>query len=66
MALDIDQQLRLERIIEYTELTPSKLSEWEHNFVSDQQSRYAEHGVNMLLSEKQWGVLSRIENKLDI
>jgi len=66
MALDLDQQLWLEALFEEAELRPSKLSEWELNFVDDHRSRYAEHGSEMFLSVKQRDVLERIEKKLGL
>jgi len=66
MALDMDDQLRLERILEAAEETPSRLSEWEIGFVADQQTRYEEGGAEIVMTPAQWGILKRIERKLGV
>lgn len=42
----------------------SDVTEWEQNFVIDQEKRYKEWGDRMRLSPKQWEVLNRIYEKV--
>ena len=64
MGLDLDQQLRLERIVEGVDRNMNRCTAWEVQFIVDHSMRYDEHGPEMRISPKQWAVLRRIEEKV--
>lgn len=37
-----------------------KLTEWQHNFITDQFKRMEEYGVDMFMSDKQWAQVEKI------
>lgn len=53
---------RLEQVITDCKENPSKLSEWETDFMQSWIERIEEYGVDRVrVSEKQWAILARIE-----
>lgn len=65
MALSEEQTNWLETFFAQCDTNASKLSTWETNFVNDQKTRYEEHGGDIRLSPKQWGVLNKIDAKIN-
>lgn len=65
MALTEDQESWLDSFFSLCDTNNSRLSQWEQNFVRDHKERHEEHGVNMRLSPKQWGILNKIDAKLN-
>lgn len=59
-----EEEDRLTRILDDADTFEDRLSEWEKNFIADQRKRYEEYGAGMTLSSPQWGVLTRIEEKM--
>ncbi len=62
MALTSDQEERLEEILHCADsplLTP-----WERGFLADLVQRYEEEGEQVIVSSKMWGILLRIETKV--
>lgn len=66
MALDGDQRLKLELIINgiAEQGEDADVTKWERDFVADQEQRLEEWGDRMLISDKQWGILDRIYDKV--
>ena len=60
MALDADQRMKMELILEGSKESPELLTDWETGFVSSFQERYETYGDDMFVSEKQWAILDRI------
>ena len=60
MALDIDQRLKLDMILNGSEASPEALSEWETGFVSSIAKRHEQYGDDIAISIKQWAILDRI------
>lgn len=58
------QEEKLNDIITAVKAREEELSGWEAGFFSDQVRRFEEYGSHIFLSEKQWGVLDRIYEKI--
>ena len=43
---------------------PEVLTEWEQDFVDDTNDRFVTYGSRIFMSDKQWNVIDRIEQKL--
>lgn len=65
MPLTTEQESWLSDLLAKADDGHDRLSQWENAFVADQRRRYEEFGSDIGLSTKQWGVLLRIEEKLD-
>lgn len=63
-----DEILKLDLVIqgvkEAQDDPDTEVTEWEFNFVIDQETRKIEWGDRMRMSEKQWAVIDRIYNKV--
>jgi len=63
-----DEMLKLELTIngvkEAMDDPDTDVTEWEQNFMMDQEARLQEYGERMRMSEKQWGIIDRIYNKV--
>lgn len=63
-----DEQLKLELIIqgvkESMDDPDTEVTEWEQNFVIDQEKRLIEYGDRTRMSDKQWAILDRIYEKV--
>lgn len=46
--------------------SPQLLSEWEQTFMDDMYDKACEHGIKLLISEKQNAILERIAKKLGV
>lgn len=64
MSLNADQRLKLELILEGSREFPDELNGWETGFVSSMSERYESYKDEILISEKQWGVLDKIYDKV--
>lgn len=42
----------------------SRLSNWEQEFLDSMRDRVERYGVNVLVSDKQWAVIERIQAKI--
>ena len=42
----------------------ARLSQWEEEFLDDMRGRVLTQGVDLAVSDKQWGVIRRIEEKV--
>lgn len=65
MALSEEQTNWLETFFAQCDTNAAKLSQWETNFVTDQKTRYEEHGAEIRMSPKQWAVLNKIDAKIN-
>lgn len=43
-----------------------KLSTWEQDFLADTEVRYKKYGSETRVSPKQWAVIKRMANKLEV
>ena len=63
-----DEILKLDLVIqgvkEAQDDPDTEVTEWEFNFVIDQETRKIEWGDRMRMSEKQWAIIDRIYNKV--
>lgn len=64
MALDADEQFRLEQIITAARDNFDELSEWEQGFMVSTEERIKLYGANSRVSEKQWAILDRVYDKV--
>lgn len=68
MPLSSEQILKLELTIngvkECADDPSSGVTEWEFNFMIDQEERYQQYGDNMRISDKQWAIIDRIYDKV--
>jgi hypothetical protein len=42
------------------------LNDWERGFLCDQHDRYEEYGETTRFSDKQWAIICRIGDKLNV
>ena len=66
MALTDRETEFLERLLQECEENASRLSPWERGFMDDQRKRFEEHGAAMSLSPKQWNIIKRVTEKLEV
>lgn len=66
MALNDDQRLKLEMVIEGAKERFDELTDWEQGFLVSTEERYKEYGDNTRFSEKQWAVIERIYDKVTL
>lgn len=63
-----DEILKLDLVIqgvkEAMDDPNTEVTEWEQNFVMDQEARKLEWGDRMRMSEKQWAIIDRIYDKV--
>lgn len=64
MALNDEERLKLELAIEGAKDNFDELSEWEQAFMVSTEERYKEYGDGTRMSEKQWGVIDRVYEKV--
>lgn len=64
MSLTMDQEDRLQGLLNDINGYRSKLSGWDLTFFDDQLKRFEEHGATISLSPKQWAQLERIHGKV--
>lgn len=68
MPLSSEQILKLELTIngvkESADDPGSEVTEWEFNFMVDQEERYQQYGDGMRISDKQWAIIDRIYDKV--
>lgn len=56
---------RLERIVQDCKENEGELSDWERSFMQSWVERIEEYGIaRVRVSEKQWDILARIEDKV--
>ena len=56
VALNDDQRMKLEMILEGSKEVPDELSDWETGFVSSFQERYELYKDAVFISDKQWNI----------
>lgn len=49
-----------------TALDGKEISEWERTFLNDQHERIIKYGRDVRMSSKQWGVISRVAEKIGL
>lgn len=60
-----EDQDRLERIVQDCKENEGELSQWEREFMQSWIERIEEYGIGRVrVSEKQWDILARIEDKV--
>lgn len=64
MGLTREQQDEFQGLMADIRRYWSKLSEWELNFCSDQEERFAKYSGDIRLSPKQWETLRKIHEKV--
>lgn len=57
-----DQEDRLVSVFQHSE--NDRLSQWERDRLAEWGTEYERHGSNYFLSQRQWFVIKRIEEKL--
>lgn len=66
--MNSEELLKLDLVIQGVKEAQSdpdtEVTEWEFNFMVDQEARKAEWGDRMRLSEKQWAIIDRIYDKV--
>lgn len=63
MALSLEQDEELSRLLEELEPVVKHMGEWDRNFTQDQLDRHAKYGSKIFMSPKQWEQLHRIHDE---
>lgn len=62
-----ERKLRIDRgEVDENPNDPSYLTKWEHDFMGSIIERFEKYGEGTYISAKQWGVIERIAEKLDV
>lgn len=64
MALSEEESFLLEQAITAARDNFDELTEWEQGFMVSTEERYKQYGSGTRLSEKQWGVINRVYDKV--
>ena len=64
MPLDLDQHQELTEFFTDINEHSHKLTNWELGFTNDMKDRFQKYGGNTIISEKQWEIVRRIQNKI--
>ena len=56
----------LQNVVEAFKDAPQRVSAWEEGFMTSTIERVDKYGDQVYISAKQWGVISRIAEKLDV
>jgi len=63
MALTMEQEDKLQHLINEIDENVKSLNEWETNFYNDVTERFHKYASNLSLTPKQWAALTRIHEK---
>lgn len=66
MALNTKSHEWLQTLCVATQERHDEISEWEKSFMSDTAERVEKYGIDTRVSPKQWVILRRIADKLDL
>lgn len=58
-----DQEAKLVEVFQHSE--NEKLSQWERDRLAEWGTEYERHGANYFLSQKQWAIIDKIDEKIN-